>query len=245
MDTGFYRNYFKIEKEHWLMLIRRKIITDNLTKFIAKRNNTTKILDFGCGSGIFVGELRAQGYDSYGLDVSKEAINFGQSMGVNNLSVIDSDKINFPNNTFEIVLAMDVLEHLEKPEWAISELYRVLSPGGIAIITVPAYMFLWGVQDDTSHHYRRYIKSTLLNEIKRSSHFKIIRVTYFNTFLFLPIAIFRLLSRFLGLKNRQSDFDINSPLLNNIFFTIFNTERKILKYVNFPFGISILSILKK
>ncbi|MEK7614413.1 MAG: sugar nucleotide-binding protein [Patescibacteria group bacterium] len=245
MERSFYKNYFKVEKEHWLMVVRRMIVKDNLKLCLDKNPAETKVLDFGCGSGIFVDELAKQGYQAYGLDISEEAVKFGMLQGVKNLGAIDAHKINFPDNTFDAVFTLDVLEHLEDEKWALDEIRRVLKPGGVAIIMVPAYMFLWGVQDEVAHHYRRYTKSSLLKKIKEATSLKTLKASYFNTFLFPPIAFFRIVSRIFGIKGRESDFDINSPLMNRFFFSIFNTERKILKHVRFPFGVSILLVLKK
>ncbi len=245
MERSFYQNYFKVEKGHWLMVIRRAIVGDNLTSYVDKKPEVTKVLDFGCGSGILVDELAKQGYQAYGLDASEEAIKFGALQGISNLEVIDSHEIQHPDDTFDAVFALDVLEHLEDERWALDEIRRVLKPGGVAIIMVPAYMFLWGVQDEVAHHYRRYTRSSLLKKIRESTSLQVVRSSYFNTFLFLPIAGVRFVSRALDLKSRESDFDINSPFLNNLFFSIFNVERKLLRHTDLPFGVSVLVVLRK
>jgi len=245
MERSFYKNYFKIEKEHWLMVGRRMIVSDTLSTYIIKKHKDTKILDFGCGSGLFVEELGQVGYDAHGIDISSEAIKFGQLRGIRNLGVIEAHKIDFPDNTFDVVMTLDVLEHLEDEEWALKEMERVLKPGGIVIAMVPAYMFLWGIQDEVAHHYRRYTKAGLLRVINNTTSFETVRSSYFNTFLFLPITAVRFLTKILRVKSRESDFDINNPFLNKLFYSIFNFERKILQKINFPFGVSVLSILKK
>lgn len=245
MEKSFYKNYFKAEKEHWFMVVRRMIAGDNLTSYLDKEPGEAKVLDFGCGSGILVDELVKQGYQSYGLDISEEAIEFGTLQGVKNLGVIDGHKVDFADSTFDAVFILDVLEHLEDEKWALDEIMRVLKPGGVVIIMVPAYMFLWGVQDEVAHHYRRYTRSSLLKKIKESTSLTVARSSYFNTFLFLPIAALRLISRVFGMKNRESDLDINNPFLNKLFFSVFNAERKLLFHTTFPFGVSILAVLKK
>ncbi len=245
MDIGFYKNYFKVEKEHWLMVGRRLIARDNLAKYGAKKAREIKVLDFGCGSGLCVDELAKVGYDSYGLDISEDAVNFGKAQGIKHLGIIEGQEINFPDATFEAVCTLDVLEHLEDERWALAEIERVLKPDGVVVIMVPAYMFLWGIQDETSHHYRRYTKGAFLKKIKQSTTLSVVRASYFNTFLFLPITLVRFASRFLRIKARESDFDINSPFLNKMFSTIFGVERKLLTYISFPFGVSILVVLKK
>lgn len=221
------------------------IVRNMLLQYIKRKPKTVKILDFGCGSGYFVSMLASSGYDTYGLDISSEAIQYGKNQNIKNLDVIDSHKINFLDNYFDAILAMDVFEHLEDEEWALKEIERVLKPGGVAIIMAPAYMFLWGVQDEASHHYRRYTLGRFLKKIRPASSFSILRASYFNTFLFLPIAAVRLLSKLFCFRKRHSDFDINSDLLNKVFFSVFNLERKILRYINFPFGVSILAVLRK
>ena len=245
MDRSFYKNYFKIEKEHWLMLGRRAIVRDNLAKYLTKKPENTKVFDFGCGSGIFVEELAKDGFDSHGVDISAEAVRFGELQGIKNLGVIDSHKLDFPSNTFDAIFTLDVLEHLEDEDWALKEMERVLKPGGIVIVMVPAYMFLWGVQDEVAHHYRRYTMGHLLKKIKKSTSFSVVRHSYFNTFLFPIIALVRIFSRLLGIRGRESDFDLNSPMLNKILFYLFNLERKLLQKISSPFGVSILLVLKK
>ena len=204
-----------------------------------------KILDFGCGSGFLVGELQKRGYDAFGTDVSKEAVEFGRSNNINNLSVQDSHVLNFPDNSFDLVVALDVIEHIKDDGGAMRELERVLKPGGTVIITVPAYMWMWGVQDEVAHHFRRYTAGSFAKILHQSSALKIIRQTYFNIFLFPPIAVVRTLSRWLNLKERESDFEVNNGWLNKLFFSIFDLERKFLRHLNFLFGVSLLMVLRK
>lgn len=245
MNRNFYKNYFEIEKKHWLMKVRRSIVFDCLGKYLTKKPKEIKVLDFGCGSGLFVSKLQENGYLSFGTDISEEAVKFGELKGIKNLSIQDSHKLNFPDNHFDAIVAMDVLEHLEDESWAIKEIERVLKLGGKFIVMVPAYQFLWGIQDEVAHHYRRYTLGKIKEKIKASGKLNIKFSSYFNTFLFFPIAVVRILSRIFNLKKRQSDFDLNNQFLDRIFFFIFNLERKLLKYIKFPFGVSILLVLEK
>ncbi len=243
MDIGFYKTYFNIEKYHWLMKVRRGIVFDAIRSLAEKGKDTSpRILDYGSGSGFLVGELQKAGFEAYGVDTSEEAIAYGAACGIRNLT---TDIVDLGTGQYDIVLAMDVLEHIKEPKNAIQAIERSLKSGGHFIITVPAYMFLWGIQDEVAHHYRRYTKSGLLKEVGDSSSFKVVRSSYFNTFLFLPIAFVRLITRLFKIRGRESDFDLNSPLLNKMLFSIFNIERKLLRRVNYPFGVSIMAILKK
>ncbi len=242
MEKSYYKNYFVLEKMHWLFRIRRKIFLYFVGKY-TKPN--AKIFDFGCGSGYLVGELQKMGYDTYGLDFEKYAIDYGLNQGINNLKLATGEKIDYPDETFNIVTAFDVLEHIENEKPIIKELVRILKPGGKMIISVPAYMWLWGVQDDISHHFRRYTAGSLVNVFKNLPELKVIRKTYFNTFLFPPIAVVRLFSKWFNIKNRNSDFDIKTGFLDVIFYHVFNLEHHFLKFIDFPFGVSILLVLEK
>jgi dTDP-4-dehydrorhamnose reductase len=242
MERSFYKNYFKVEKEHWLMRVRRSIVRDNLARYGSPGG---KLLEFGCGSGIFVAELADAGFESFGLDISVDAVQFGTLQGVKNLAVIEGHKIDFADNTFDVALSLDVIEHLEHEEWALKEIERVIKPGGLLVIMVPAYMFLWGVQDEVAHHYRRYTMRGLTKKVLSSTSLSVVRKSYFNTFLFLPIALVRLFCRCFGIRGRESDFDLNTPILNRILFAVFNLERKLLRRLRFPFGVSILAVFEK
>lgn len=250
MDKAFYESYFKAEKNHWWFRVRRNIIFWLLKKH--KVSKTAKIFDFGCGSGYLVGYLQNLGYGASGGDTSAEAIGFGRSQGIESLEVIKDGEIGPPEGGldqaklgFDLILALDVIEHIQDDYGAIRAIERALNSGGMAIITVPAYQWMWGVQDEASHHYRRYSMSRLADVIKGSGNLKIVHKTYFNTFLFLPIVIVRILSKWFNLKERESDFDINGGFMNRLFYFIFNLEIYFLKILNFPFGVSILLILKK
>lgn len=245
METNFYRDYFKLEKDNWWFKVRRNIVFSLFEKYLKVSPEKTRILDFGCGSGFLMGELQKRGYDASGVDTSAEAIDYGTRRGIRNLKIQQGDKIDFPDGRFDLVLALDVLEHIKNDIRAIQEIERVLKPGGWVIITVPAYMFLWGIQDEVSHHFRRYTRSALVTKIKSNSNLKIIKQSYFNTLLFPPIALIRLINRLLPKPKRESDFEIGSGFINSVFYCIFNLESSLLKYFNFPFGVSILLVLEK
>ena len=243
MDKNFYKTYFETEGSHWWFRVRRNIIRLLIKEY--KIPKTAKIFDFGCGSGYNVGFLQRLGFNASGADISAEAIEFGRSRGIRNLEVVNNSEIRAPEGGFDLIMTLDVIEHIEDDLGAIRAIERALKPGGRLIIAVPAYQWLWGVQDEVAHHFRRYTAESLSAVINKNPNLKILRKTYFNTFLFLPIVAVRLLSRLLKLKARESDFEINNPSLNSLFYAIFNLETYFLKFMNFSFGISILMVIQK
>jgi|SRR3989344_3658183 len=246
MNKDFEKEYFELDAqdEHWWLVVRRKIVKDLLGRFIPHKNDS-KILDFGCSSGEFVRYIQNLNYNVSGCDVSIEAIEKGQQKGISNLSVVQNNHLDYSSESFDVVLALDVIEHLEEEGPAIKEIHRVLKRGGLFIIFVPAYQFLWGIEDETSHHYRRYSSRSLLKVIQNSANFVVVKKSYFNTFLFLPIAFVKILGRMIKTSNRKSDLELNNSFLNYLFFHIFNFERKLLGRLSFPFGASLLLVLRK
>jgi 2-polyprenyl-3-methyl-5-hydroxy-6-metoxy-1,4-benzoquinol methylase len=241
MEKSLYKTYELAEEKHWWFRGRRSIIDMFFKKYgiVAGKSH---ILDFGCNTGFFVGRLQEKGYEVKGIDMSSDAVEFGTKMGVRNL-VVGKTPVPFLSNSFDVFLALDVIEHIQDHDAAMRDLYRVLKPGGTAFVMVPAFMFMWGLQDKVAHHFRRYSKKELKQLVLRNG-FKIERITYFNFFMFIPIAIVRILQRVVPPK-RSSDFDINNMFINTILTKLFVFEARLMKYINFPFGVSLIIVLKK
>lgn len=144
-------------------------------------------------------------------------------------------------NFYDIILLADVIEHVKKPKILINNLKKFLKKDGQIIITVPAYQFLFSKKDKVLGHYRRYNKSRLKAEL---SKFKIEEISYFNTFLSLPIIIITLLNKLFKRDYIKKVETTPNFILNNILYLIFKTEKNCLKYLNFPFGISIYAVAR-
>ena len=145
---------------------------------------------------------------------------------------------------FDVVLALDVLEHLDDDATALAEAARLLKPGGTLVVTVPALPSLWGAQDVVSHHRRRYTKRTLRGLFARAG-LPAPEVTYFNTLLLPPLAAVRWLARARGPSTEPpSDFEKNRPgLANELLARVFALERHLLRHLSLPVGVSLLATL--
>jgi hypothetical protein len=132
---------------------------------------------------------------------------------------------------------------LEDDRNGIRQCFQALKRGGILLLTVPAFKWLWGIQDIVTQHKRRYRKKEILNLLTQEG-FEVLKSTYFNFFLFFPILLVRRTIHLLGLRIR-SENEINSPFLNSLFKGIFSLEPYLLKRFSFPFGVSILCIARK
>ena len=145
---------------------------------------------------------------------------------------------------FDVVLALDVLEHLDDDATALAEAGRLLKPGGTLVVTVPALPSLWGAQDVVSHHRRRYTKRTMRALFARAG-LPAPALTYFNTLLLPPLAAVRWLARARGPSTAQlSDFEKNRPgLANELLARVFALERHLLRHLSLPVGVSLLATL--
>jgi SAM-dependent methyltransferase len=184
-----------------------------------------------------------------GVDIEPKALAFAQHKGSTNLIQVTEGNLPFKDCSFDLVCAFDVIEHLDDDSNALSEFYRVCCCGGHLMLTVPAYRFLWGQQDEISEHRRRYTSKELYQEIVDSG-FIIKKLSYFNTFLFPLIAAIRLLRRLVPRSAKpdrvKSDFTMKLPKkINDLLSFAFAFEAFPLRGLDFPFGISLLCIAEK
>jgi SAM-dependent methyltransferase len=245
MDPSEYDKMYSLEEANWWYAGRRDLVM----KVAARADNglletPLRILDAGCGTGINLKCLQILG-DVYGLDISKNALIFSRIRGLHSLICGSVDKLPLKNELFDLVLALDVIEHMDEDVSAVRELNRVLKPGGRLIITVPAFQFLWTSHDLAVHHKRRYTRSGLLN-ILRLSGFEIEKATYWNFFLFFPVAMVRLSKKVRRSGNAmQTDLAELPPLLNGLLQRLISIENAILKRFDLPVGISVMCMCRK
>ena len=230
-----------VESFHWWFVVRRKLLRSILSSILVPRNSYT--LDIGCGTGSNLGELVSAGLDAIGLDRSIYALTLVRKKGGYPLLAGDLNNLPFKTKSVGLIIAMDIFEHLEEDKEGISECYRTLSEGGILIVTVPVFNFLWGIQDVVTGHKRRYSRKEIINKLMEGG-FNILKSSYFNFFLFFPVLLARRIIHLLGLKI-ESENEVNFPLINFFLKAIFSLELYVLKYFSFPFGVSVFCIAEK
>lgn len=200
------------------------------------------IADIGCGTGALTKELEQYG-SCVGIDMSQDAIDFCSSRGVTALRLGSAEHTGITEGSLDIVVCLDVLEHLDNDMLGIEEMRRILKPDGIGIIFVPAFMFLWGVTDELGQHRRRYRLPEISNKFVRAG-FTTLKQSYFNTLLFPLIALVRVSVRLLHISIK-SEAETGTGAVNAILYQIFSFERMLLRHMRFPFGVSIMLVVKK
>ena len=201
-------------------------------------------LDAGCGTGLMLQELLPLG-TAEGVDISDEALQFCRRRGLENVRNADLLDLPFAAERFDVVTALDVLEHLDDDAGALREFGRVLKPGGRVFVFAPAHRWLWSLQDEVSHHKRRYIARTLRDAVSRAG-LVIERLTYVSTLLLPVIFLGR---QWLKVRRRFREFDtendLHPPWSNGILRSIFQLEIPILRHTDMPFGASLLCVARK
>ncbi len=238
----------RVEESHWWFVGRRQIIRSFLEPLMQKLKarraeaETIKILDVGCGTGANL-ELLSEFGEAEGVDVSTEALSFCRERGLTGVKQGAAESLPYADNSFDLVTGLDVVEHLDDDLAGLKEMRRVLRPDGKTLLFVPAFMFLWGVQDDISNHRRRYTMKEL-KRVLREAGFAIERATYVNISFFAPILLGRLFMRATGLRP-ESENNITIGFLNGALGKLLGAERAPLRFMNFPFGVSIICVARR
>ena len=234
---------FRVEQSHWWHIGRRKILAGFVEEICSRvTDRRPRILDVGCGTGANLLMLSKYG-DAEGVDVSEDALAFCRERGLDKVRLGAGEELPYEDGTFDLVTALDVVEHMDDDLAGLSEMQRVLRPGGRVLIFVPTFMFLWGLQDEVSNHRRRY-RLPQLRRILEQAGFEVERTTYANITFFAPIFLIRQLMRLTGIKT-SSENNITISSLNGFLGRVFGAESTILRYLNLPFGVSGLCVARK
>ena len=243
MQQHTYSIMYEVEGKHWWFAGRRRIIAgfvEEACRDIAKLR--PRILDVGCGTGANL-QMLSQFGSAEGVDVSIEALDFCRARGLAKVKQGAAESLPFEDASFDLVTGLDVVEHLDDDIAGLREMRRVLRPDGRAVLFVPAFMFLWGVQDDISHHRRRYTLPELKQKL-RDAGLAVERASYANLTFFAPILLGRVLMRLTGLRP-ASENNITVGALNGLLGRILGVESWWLRRMNFPFGVSIICVARR
>lgn len=244
MEIKEYERMYRLENYYWWFQGRKTIVLNLVKRFIGK-NQIPKILDAGCGTGMIYSNLEKFG-TVIGIDLSKEALKFCRERRLRTLIHGDLTCLPFKNESFDLIVALDILEHIEEDQVAVSEFYRALKPGGIGIFTVPAHPFIWSEHDIALHHVRRYTMKTF-KALLKSQNWKPLKISYAISFTFPAVILYRVFSKFFKKENQKpkTDLIILPKFFNSILTNLIKIEAFLIQYINLPFGISIVATLKK
>ena len=239
METSVYADEARFESTHWWYTERRWLFARMIRAMGLGAD--ARILDIGTSTGTNLRMLREIGFTCYeGLDSSDEAVRWCAEKGLGRVTTGDICDLPFADAAFDLVLATDVIEHVDDDAAALRGIRRVLKPGGRALITVPTFRVLWGLQDDVSHHKRRYRAGELRARVQAAG-LRIRRGFYFNYILFLPILVARTIIRAFHIR-MSSEIQLNPGFLNPLLRLIFRCDVASAPWLHPPFGVSYLVV---
>jgi ubiquinone/menaquinone biosynthesis C-methylase UbiE len=234
MDSTLYELFFELEDEHWWFQGRKDLVLSFLGRY--QPSSRPRILDVGCGTGGMLSGYAEFG-PSVGIDSAPEAAHFCNRRGLN-MILGSGMQIPMADASVDVVSALDVIEHVDDDRAILREMWRVCTPGGLLLLTVPAFQFLWSSHDDLNHHKRRYIRSDLAQRL-RETGFRPLKHSYYNSLL-MPAAVAR--KYLLKSRNNGSEGHLEKlpAALNTAFRRILSLERPILSLADLPIGASII-----
>lgn len=206
MDRDYELQTHQAEDRHWWYRGRRTVLDGVIAELGLAAN--ARILDAGCGSGRFMVELAKLGTVT-GVELSDTSVQLARQRAVGEVVAGSVLEMPFADDSFDLAVSLDVIEHLSDDLAALREFRRTVAPGGALLVTVPAYQWLWSGHDEINHHHRRYTRRSL-QRVAEQAGWKQVRTTYFNSLL-LPVAILlRVLERF-NTNTTESSLDLWIP----------------------------------
>jgi len=240
MEIDVYKFYDANHENHWWFEGKKNIMLSILKKNINKNN--LKILDFGCGVGVNTKMLSDFGHVTC-YDESPEAIKYLKKKFNNDEKISIVNNFENCNELFDLIIASDVLEHIENDERELKKIHKLLKPNGLFLATVPAYQFLFSKKDIEVQHKRRYNILNFNNLI--SPFFHKIKLSYYNFFLFLPIVLAIFYYKIFKINFTNNVNAKPNKLFNYLLYKIFIFEKLFLNKITFPFGVSLIFMGRK
>lgn len=249
MELELHRRIYEVEDWLWWCVGTRRIFFELITRTGVRG----RALDVGCGSGVMMKEFPPGWTLVAGCDVAPEPLALSQERGLRQLVRGRGTELPFASASFDLVLAIDVLEHLDDDQGALREIHRICRPGGYLLVHVPTFEILWTDKDDVNHHRRRYRPRALLRLIAGNG-FTVERSFQLNATLF-PVALLRAAAQRLRRGGQASAplwvggavdrlYDIPAGV-NRLLTRLMALEYRLLSPLSLPIGMSTVCLAQK
>lgn len=218
----------------------------NLARFIYKKLpvKTGKLIDIGAGNGLFLKFFKDKGFEVEGVELEKDQVHqMQQDYKLKGVKIQQGDITKLRGNeSFDFVIASDVIEHIGNDEMALKNLWSYVTDGGYLIVTVPAHQHLYGKRDVKWGHYRRYDKKELVNKLIKLKGSKIASVAFWNSAGYFAYFLYEKILH----RSIAESFRYKESFLSSMFRTILDLELRIEEFVGgVPVGLTLVAIVKK
>ena len=229
-----------LDESHWWYSGRRRVVRAVLDS--VEFPSEPRLLDAGAGSGRTLDELTEYGPVA-GIELNPRGVEAARERGHLDVQQGAIEAIPHPDDSFEVVTCLDVIEHTPDDVRSLSELRRVTRPGGVLVVTVPAYPRLWSRHDEVNRHHRRYTRRSL-RAAAQAAGWSVERMTAFNATYLVPAALVRIVRR--GTNGASpSELALTPPALNPVLELPLRAEAALIaRGVSLPAGLSLLAVLR-
>lgn len=239
MDRAVFDRMAEIDGEHWWFAARREILTDLIGRLDLPKD--ARILEVGAGTGSNLGMLKGFGrVDAIEPDDPARAL-ATQRSGIAVQGGLLPDGVTLEDGVYDLIVLLDVLEHIPDDKGTLEALRPKLAPGGRLVVTVPAMPWLWSAHDIAHHHQRRYTAGAL-ERVFAVAGFRTDYRSHFNTVLFPLIVGARAVGKLL--KRETGDDALPPAPLNRLLKTLFGAERHLIGRASLPFGVSLALVAR-
>lgn len=238
MDRKVFDRMAEVDAHHWWFVARRRILSTFLQTHVIRSEAPLRILEIGCGTGSNLPMLKAFG-DVEAIEPDQAA----RQIAIDRYDVAISegslpDGLDVADGAYDLIVMLDVLEHVEDDVAALAQVKRKLKPGGRLLLTVPATPWLWSSHDEAHHHFRRYTARGLARVLS-ATDYTLHHQSHFNTLLFPLICAARFAGWITGRKG--GDDAMPGTVANAVLGSIFGVERAWISRLSIGFGVSMLA----
>jgi ubiquinone/menaquinone biosynthesis C-methylase UbiE len=239
-----FQELYTLEETYWWFVGRRQLVRQLVERYVGDPD--ALLLDAGCGTGGTMKQL-ADVAQVCGCDCSPHALAYcSRERGLRRVAAGDVATLPYADETFRAVVSCDVLEHVPDDRAGLADMMRVLQPGGVLILTVPAHRMLWSEHDEALSHRRRYSARELRRKLQEAGG-EVVKLSPVVVAAFAPILAFRLAQRLRPKlpDEPRTDLRVLSPWLNRLLVAALQAENWVLRWGSLPVGTSLVAVAKK